>query len=125
LQLNSIIAIAPSRKNALPWFGKVFKIHLNNTVDVLWFHKHNDSIYYFLNKKPDNVHYDAIICNGIEFEPNYNETLQWRLLTPISFIQALNSDNIPILRNLLHTPNPYKPNQAAFNITNLVFKNKE
>ena len=75
-QLNSIIATTLPQTNGLPWFRKVLKINDDDTIDVLWFYKHNDSIYYYLDNKPANVSFDVIICNDIEFEPTYNITLQ-------------------------------------------------
>jgi hypothetical protein len=76
LRQNSIIATPPPKSNGVPWFGKVLKIN-DDTVDVLWFHKHNDSTYYYLNDTPVKLQKISIICNGIEFEPVYDSTLHW------------------------------------------------
>ena len=41
----------------------------------------------------DPVDKEAVICNGVEFEPVYGDTqLLWKLLTPLPFIQALNAN---------------------------------
>jgi hypothetical protein len=62
----------------------------------MWFYR-KDSVasskYYFLDDKLDNISMDSVICNGVEFEPLFKDRLLWRLLTPILFIKALNSNN--------------------------------
>jgi hypothetical protein len=48
----------------------------------------------------DNVSYDAIIYNSIEFELVFGDSLLWQLLILFLFIQAMNQDTIFTLTTL-------------------------
>lgn len=122
LQIGSIIAVQPSRSNSLPWFAKVIQ-QLNATkLSIMWLNdaKGTHTQYYYLEDDLDTVSTDAVICNGVEFEPVFGERLLWRLLTPIAFITAMNNDNIPTIQAPLMVHQEIsKP--AKVDLTSMVF----
>jgi hypothetical protein len=121
--VNTIVAAQPERKNGLPWFGRVVRLIETEQVEILWLHKSNTmSKYYYLDDETSTVHREAIICNGVEFEPVFGDggRLLWKLLTPIPFIQALNQDNPPNLAPPLATTK-FVQKVKSFDITTLVF----
>jgi hypothetical protein len=123
--VNTIVAAQPDRKNALPWFGKVVQLIGTDQVEILWLHKSNNMAkYYYLDDKTSTVHREAIICNGVEFEPVFRAQLLWKLLTPLSFIQELNQVQPPNLAHPLATTT-FVQKAQAFDITNLVFNDAE
>jgi hypothetical protein len=125
LQVNTMVAAQPDRKNGLPWFGKVIRLIGTEEVEILWLHKSsNMSKYYYLDDVTSTVHREAIICNGVEFEPVFGDRLLWKLLTPLSFIQALNQDDPPNLAPPLATTT-FVQKVRSFDITTLVFNDKE
>lgn len=125
LELGTIVALQPSRSNALPWFAKALSWYNASTLTVMWMDSVNSthSLYHFMDSE-EQVSIDAVICNGVEFEPVFGDTLLWRILTPISFIQALNSEDMPKLSPaLVGKITPTKP--TSFDITGMVFADKE
>jgi hypothetical protein len=95
ITVHSIVAVQPQQVNGLLWFGKIICFVESDHLELLWLHKStNISKFFYLNDTPDIVYLESIICNGVEFEPVYrNQQLLWKLLTPIPFIQALNSNS--------------------------------
>lgn len=126
IQLGTLVAVQPVRKNGLPWFGKVTKFVDEEQFELLWLHKEAATRFYYLDDSVDVIHKDTIICNGIEFEPVFGEKLVWRLLTPLPFIQAMNQDeeNIPKLTNPVFQATP-TIRKKTFDITKLAFNDKE
>jgi hypothetical protein len=128
MQVGTIVAVQPDRRNGIPWFGKV-TASKNEHVEVIWLHKlKSNSKYFYLSKTTDTISKETIICHGIDFEPCFKDGLLWRLLTPLSFIQALNpkDDTTPIptiLSPLTHVTST--PNKISFDITQLAFPDKE
>ena len=127
ISINSIIAVAPTRKNGIPWFARVVQI-LEGGEEFLvkWFDLDPDgsSKYCLLTESEDTVHADAIICNGVEFAPFFGEKLLWKLLTPLHFIQQLNQDEpaeIVQQRNRVRI----SPSHPKVNFTSLMFKDAE
>jgi hypothetical protein len=94
-------------------------------VELLWLHKStNITKFFYLNDTPDIVHTESIICNGVEFEPVYsNKQLLWKLLTPVPFIQALNSDpsKMPTLAAPFTSQKPKPKSKKNVDLTSLVF----
>ena len=102
LELTTIVAVQPDRANGLPWFGKVICFIGTSKLELLWLHKTttNNTKFYYLDSSTDIIHKDSVICNRVEFEPVYGyDQLLWKLLTPLSFIQALNTnvDDMPVI----------------------------
>jgi hypothetical protein len=124
LEVGKIVAAQSDRANGLPWFGKVQSIVDGQTVEILWLHKENAK-YYYLDDTTSEVHNDAIICNGVEFEPVFKTKLMWKLITPLSLIQALNSDNLPILSSPLQLTSQITQKPKSIDITSLNFNNKK
>jgi hypothetical protein len=81
-----------------------------------------------LSKTTDTISKETIICYGIDFEPCFENSLLWRLLTPLPFIQALNPKDdttpIPTILSLLAHVN-LALNKISFDITQLAFPDKE
>jgi hypothetical protein len=128
MQVNTIVAVQPDRRNEIPWFGKVTAIK-NEHVEVIWLYKSkSNSKYFYLSKTIDTISKETIICHGIDFESCFKDGLLWCLLTSLLFIQALNpkDDTIPIptiLSPLAHVN--LAPNKISFAITQLVFPDKK
>lgn len=95
IQVGTIAAIQGERVNGQPWFGKVTKV-MEKDLEVVWMYKKRTK-YYYQSNSPTVVSKEAVICNGVEFEPSYGNGLQWRLLTPLPFIQSMNSEEVPTL----------------------------
>ena len=125
MQIGTIVAVQPHHKRGIPWFGKVMKIlEKEQQIQLVWFERKNNSCYYYRNEL-EMTSMDAIICNEVEFEPCFeNEGLLWRLLTPIQFIKAMNSDTIPTLSSPLSKSAPVKK-WKSMDVTALVFGNEE
>ena len=85
IQENVVVAIAPKRKNRLPWFGRVIEINQNQKeLNVRWMDRlENKTIYFYLTNNNSIIHFDTVICNGIEFEPLLDKKLMWKLVTPL------------------------------------------
>ncbi len=97
---------------------------LPSSLKVLWLHKENTTNYFYLDDSTAIIHQDTVICNGVEMEPLYGTRLLWHLRTPLPYIQAMNSDNIPPLLPPLTTTTLLKQKQA-FDITGLAFSSVE
>jgi hypothetical protein len=75
-----------------------------------------------LNDKQDEVHMDTIICNGVEFQPEFSGGLLWKLITPIVFIAEMAKG-----KTLLHKPEAtanYEQRHQLPDISTIVFHNK-
>jgi hypothetical protein len=122
LRNDVVVATAPERKNGLPWFGRVLQI-FEETEQVLvhWMDRcQSNAMYFYLTDNTSTVHYDSIICNGVEFEPVLQDTLQWKLVTPLAFIQSMNTDVPP---TLLQNDDKIKVYEKStkFDLTQMVF----
>ena len=53
--VGSIVAVAPSRKNGIPWFGKVLQL-LPSSLEVLWLHKESTTNYFYLDDSIAIIH---------------------------------------------------------------------
>jgi hypothetical protein len=125
MQVDTIVAAQPGRKNAIPWFGKVIQLIGSEEVKVMWLHrKENTAKYYYMDDEINTIHIEAIICNEVEIEPVFGDRLLWKLLTPLPFIQALNQDNPPILAPPLAAMK-FMRKVRSFDITNMVFNDVE
>jgi hypothetical protein len=74
------------------------------------------------------VHTESIICNGVEFKSVYgNKQLLWKLLTPVPFIQALNSDlsKMPTLAALFTSQKPKPKSKKNIDLISLVFNSAD
>lgn len=124
IQVTSIIAAQPDRKNTIPWFGKVVKI-IKEEFEVLQLHKsYNNAKYFFLNEKTNVVHKDTIIYNRIKLKPVFVDGLLWWLLTPIPFIQSLNNIDIPNLLSFIAKIS-ISSTKKSIDIIHLVFNCKD
>ena len=52
---------------------------------------------FYIAEDTDEVPPGSIICNGVEFEVVIKHKMLWKLLTPMAYIQALNTDNPPVI----------------------------
>lgn len=121
MQVGTVVATAPQRKGGLPWFGKVMRLVDATHIQLLWFYQIKKSNNYFYQDDVlDTVHHEAIICNGVEFAPKFGDRLIWKLLTPIPFIRAMDSDTVPFLHPPLTTIRPITKRHLV-DITALVF----
>ena len=124
-RFSVIATIGPGRKNAYPWFAKVMEIHAED-VEVIWLHRlQNSSKFYYAGSVMDHVPKDAIICNGVEFVPKFGDKLIWKLVTPLTFLRTLNSDNIPTIQGALSEVEPAQEKKKGLDITGLVFHSPE
>lgn len=124
IQEDVIVAVAPPRKNKVPWFGRVTKIDYDGQeATVRWMEKTgNNAVYFYLTDNSSQVHFETVICNGVDFEPILNSTLMWRLSTPLCFIQAMNADEPPqlIQQNAIIMS---KKQRNKFDLSQMVFAN--
>jgi hypothetical protein len=75
MQVDTIVAVQPDRKNGILWFEKVTAIK-NKYVEVIWLHKSkSNSKYFYLSKTTDTISKEIIICHGIDFEPCFKDGL--------------------------------------------------
>jgi hypothetical protein len=75
MQVGTIVAAQPDRKNGISWFRKVTTIK-NEHVEVIWLHKSkSNSKYFYLSKTTDKISKETIICHGIDFEPCFEDGL--------------------------------------------------
>lgn len=127
ISVGSIVAVMPDRKNAIPWFARVVEILPDeDLLQIIYLHRQaNTNKYYYKDDNVDTVHNDAVICNGVEFEPCFKDTtMVWKLLTPVHFIQALNSNSPPTITYLVDTTK-IKPNLPQLDISTLIFASKD
>lgn len=121
-----VVAVAPPRKNGVPWFGRVVKLHSNlSQLDVRWLDRlETKNIYFYLTEKLATIHYDTIICNGVQLEPVIGNKLMWKLITPLSFIQNLNCDEPP---NIIQQSGkiPSRVKQIKYDLSKMLFGNSE
>ena len=122
IRTNVVVAIAPKRKNGLPWFGRVTDVDKDNqNLTVRWMDRlQNKTVYFYLTNNTSEVHYETVICNGVDFEPILGEKLMWKLVTPLSFIQNLNADILPELLQPDTVVATYQKKQK-FDLTQMVF----
>lgn len=114
------------------WFARVIsisdhvKIKKYNRIlcelEVLWLQRHNNTKYYYLEDCTDMISLQSVICTGVEFEPVFEDSLVWELLTPMAFIRALETTEEPEMLLPLTTVST-ATKLRAFDITNLVFNN--
>jgi hypothetical protein len=124
ISVNCIVAAQPPRMNGNPWFAKVTNLIDNDSIEVRWLHSSiHASKYYYMEDTPDVIPTESIICNGVEFEPVFAETLLWRLLTPLPFIARLNTDQVTTLAPAIAIPS-YSKRKKNVDITSLVFSNR-
>jgi hypothetical protein len=99
LQIGSVAAVAQARKNGIPWFGRILHVDIEKqSVSLCWLDRlENKTIYFYLLDSIESVHFDTIICSGVDFEPHVGSKLMWKLVTPLCFIQAMNKDEPPEL----------------------------
>ncbi len=125
LKKNVVVAVAPERKNGIPWFGRVLDVdERKQEVRVRWMDRlQSKTIYFYLTNDQATVHYETIICNGVQMEPVLDEKLMWKLITPLPFIQSMNSDTVPELiqqkGNTIVTYNKRK----KFDLSQMIFAN--
>lgn len=97
MSVDSVAVVAPDRKNGIPWFGRVLEMD-DNRAKLRWLHKHTShATYFYLSDSIDWVHFDAVICNGVDFEPIIGAEFLWKLVTPLQFIRALNQELPPAI----------------------------
>lgn len=124
LKTNVVVAVAPERKNGNPWFSCVLEIHEEEEqVTVRWMDRQkNKTVYFYLTGKVGRIHFETIICNGVQMEPMLAETLMWKLVTPLPFIQSMNTDSPPTLQQNSSTIKPYKK-RKKFDMSEMIFAN--
>ena len=124
LRKNVVVAVAPPRANGTPWFGRVIDFNEQmQEIQVRWMDKlQNKTTYFYLTEKEGTIHFETVICNGIQFEPLLQDTLTWKLLTPLAFIQSMNNSNPPKIQqnNTLLT---VRPTKKKFDLTKMLFAN--
>jgi hypothetical protein len=128
MQVGAIVTVASYKKNAkVPWFEKVTNID-TDYVDVIWLHRCKNTIkYYYTDSSVNRIHFDTIICNGVEFAPKFGDKLVWKLLTPLLFLYTLHQSpeqitiNKPISSSLFSQPKE----QICRDISSLTFTNKQ
>ena len=79
--------------------------------------------FYYLQEETQLVSMDTIICNGVEFEPVFDQKLVWRLLTPVPYIQELACGG-GVMQGLGKLVQQ-KPRDEKVDITSLVFHGKD
>ena len=127
LKKNVVVAVAPERKNGIPWFGRVLEVEEDKQeVKVRWMDRlQSKTIYFYLTNDKATIHYETIICNGVQMEPVLEEKLMWKLITPLSFIQSMNSDTPPeLLQQKDNTIVAYKK-KKKFDLSQMIFANSE
>jgi hypothetical protein len=127
LKKNVVVAVAPERKNGIPWFGRVLDIDEDNQeVKVCWMDRlQSKTVYFYLTDNEATVHYDTIICNGVQMEPLLEEKLMWKLVTPLPFIQSMNSDTPPELLQQKGTTISTYQKRKKFDLSQMIFINSE
>jgi hypothetical protein len=117
-----VVAVAPPRRNGIPWFGRVIDFN-NETKQVMvrWMDKVQDkTIYFYLTTNNSEVHYETIICSGVEFEPVLGDRLMWKMVTPLAFIQSMNNVDAPELQQSNSQIAHYQK-RNVFDLTQMVF----
>jgi hypothetical protein len=122
IRTDIVVAVAPQRKNGIPWFGRVISIEPENQMlQVRWMDRlQSKTVYFYLTNNTSKVHYETVICNGVDFEPILGEKLMWKMVTPLCFIQNLNSDSLPTIQQSNSVVLPYQRKQK-FDLTQMVF----
>lgn len=125
-QVGSIAAVAPRRKNGVPWFGRILSVdHEEQKISLRWLDRvENKTIYFYLSDSEEIVHFETVICTGVDFEPIVGSKMMWKLVTPLCFIQAMNQDEPPqlIQQNLkVRAPTP----RNKYDLGQLVFANAD
>ena len=127
LKKNVVIAVALQRKNGIPWFGRVLDVEEDKQeVKVRWMDRlQSKTMYFYLTNDEATIHYETIICNGVQMEPVLEEKLMWRLITPLPFIHSMNSDTPPeLLQQKGNTIISYKK-RTKFDLSQMIFANSE
>jgi hypothetical protein len=127
LKKDAVVAVAPERKNGIPWFGRVLELSEDKQeVKVRWMDRlQNKTIYFYLTDDQATIHYETVICNGVQMEPILEEKLMWKLITPLPFIQSMNSDTPPeLLQQSGNTILGYKK-RNKFDLSQMIFVNSE
>ena len=127
LKKNVVVAVAPERKNGISWFGRVLDVAANKQeVTVRWMDRlQSKTIYFYLSNEVATIHYETIICNGVQMEPVLEEKLMWKLITPLAFIQSMNSDTPPdLLQQKENTISSYKK-RKKFDLSQMIFASSE
>ena len=125
--LEDTITVQPPRKNAVPWFARVIAVqNADDIIAVRWLHRQDMSTkFFFLEDKIDEVHFEAIICNGIEMKPVWEGAqVMWKLLTFLVFIQGLNSDDLATI-DQTRCNTAVRSSVPRVDITELVFEDAE
>lgn len=123
VEKGCVVAVQPPRRNSHPWFGKVVEVREGSLL-LLWLHLRKSRKYFYIDNSTDVVANDSVICNGVECQPLFGEELLWKLMTPIAFIQQLNSDAPPTLDRANPLPEE-KIKEKKIDLTRLVFEDEE
>lgn len=126
LKKDVVVAVSPERKNGIPWFGRVLAIdNEKKEVNVRWMDRlQSKTIYFYLTDNSASIHYETIICNGVQMEPMLGDKLMWKLVTPLPFIQSMNTDTPPALQQnstVVGTSNKKK----KFDLSQMIFASTE
>ena len=126
IKRDVIVAEAPEKKNGLPWFGRVINVYdQQHELRVRWMDRQQSkTIYFFLTDEEAIVHFETVICNGVQMEPLLGDKLMWKLITPLSFLQSMNTDSPPEIQQNSTKLVPYQ-RRKKFDLSQMLFASSE